>query len=116
MVAEFDEGTDPSLSEEVERRAEPRGLLHGMTVDFPKGDSAKVLEASRKGFFVALDEPERFLLGEMLDLTVRTDQEQFTCRVEVVRKEIHPRSGAAFRVVHMAPVAEETLKRILERA
>lgn len=116
MVAEYDEGTNPSLSEEVERRSEPRGLLHGMTVDFPKGDSAEVLEASRKGFFVAIDEPERFLLGEMLELTVHGDQEQFSCRAEVVRKEIHPRSGVAFRVVHMAPVAEEILKRILERA
>jgi len=116
MVSEFDEGTNPSLLEEVERRSEPRGLLHDMTVSLPKGDSAEVLEASRKGLFVALDEPERFLLGEMVDLTVHSDGAEFDCRAEVVRKEIHPRCGVAFRVVHMAPIAEETLKKILERA
>jgi len=113
MSAEFD---DPSLSEEVERRAEPRGLLHGMTAELPRADTVEVLEASRKGLFVALDEPERFLLGEVLELTVRSEPEQFACRVEVVRKEIHPRCGVALRVVYMSPIAEETLKRILDRA
>ncbi len=108
-----DEG--PFVAEEVERRAEPRGVIHGLAIKVPGDYEVEVLEASSKGFFVAVPDPELFLLGDLFDVTVSFDQERFTCRVEVVRKEIRPRRGVALRIVYLAPAAEEALNRILDQ-
>jgi hypothetical protein len=102
------------VTEEVERRAEPRGVIHGLAISAPGDRHLEVLEVSRKGFFVAIDNPEVFLLGDTFDVAVTYHEVRFTCRVEVVRKEIRPRRGVALRTVHLAPAAEESLARILD--
>ncbi len=108
---------EPSLDqEEVERRREPRGFVRGLRVSVA-GRDLEVLEASRKGLFVRLDDPESFRLGDRQEVTVTaTSGATFAAKVEVVRKEIEPRRGAVLRIMHMSPVAEETLKKILEES
>jgi len=114
MAPEF-EDREPSLDmEEVERRGEPRGFVRDMRVEVA-GRDLEVLEASRKGLFVRLDDPESFRLGDRQEVKVTASSgASFSAKVEVVRKEIEPRRGAALRIVYLSPVAEETLKRILE--
>lgn len=114
-MSDFDDA-EPSLKlEEIERRREPRGIMRDLTVTLASGDEHRVLEASRKGFFVAAEDPEVFRLGDMQEIGLRRDDDgtSFRCRVEVARKEIHPRQGVALRIIHMTPVAEETLKQII---
>jgi hypothetical protein len=114
-MSDFDDA-EPSLKlEEIERRREPRGIMSDLTVTLASGDELPALEASRKGVFVATDDPESFRLGDVQEIGVRRDHDgvNFRCRVEVARKEIHPRKGVALRIIHMTPVAEETLKRIV---
>jgi hypothetical protein len=116
MGSETDD-REPTLDqEEVERRREPRGFVRGMRVAVA-GQDLEVLEASRKGFFVRLDDPEIFRLGDRQEIQVTAATgETFAARAEVVRKEIEPRRGAVLRIVHMSPVAEETLKKILDES
>ena len=114
MSVQFDDdGT--FTGEEVERRAEPRGSIGGLLATLPDARQVDVLEISSKGVFAAVSPPELFLLGDIIDITVTFDSDAFAARVEVIRKEIHPRSGVAMRIIHISPAAEETLKRILER-
>ncbi len=114
MTAEFDD-REPSLKlEEVERRGEPRGLLSRMSVSVSGGDAHELVEASRKGLFILVDDPEQYRLGDSHDAKVSAPSASFDCKIEVVRKEIVPRRGVALRIAHMSPVAEETLKKILE--
>ena len=114
MAPDSDEGDLDR--EEVERRREPRGFVHGLRV-VVAGQDLEVLEASRKGLFVRLDDPDSFRLGDRQEVQVSaTSGASFAARVEVVRKEIEPRRGAALRIVHMSPIAEETLKKILEES
>ncbi|HTM21618.1 MAG TPA: hypothetical protein VL172_13950 [Kofleriaceae bacterium] len=110
-----DDDREPTLdSEEIERRREPRGFVHGMRVTVA-GQELEVLEASRKGLFVRLDDPDVFRLGDRQDIQVTAQGgATFSARAEVVRKEIEPRRGAVLRIVHMSPVAEETFKKILD--
>lgn len=116
MASEFDD-KEPSLKlESVERRGEPRGIMRDLCVVTEDGLELPVLEASRKGVFVAVDDPEDFRLRATHNVTVRrkSDQVSFSCRTEVARKEIHPRCGVALRIIRLTPVAEETLKQLLE--
>ena len=113
MSNEFD-SSEPSLQmEAIERRVEPRGLVRNVRVKLPDGTEVEALEAARKGFFLPVDDPDRFRLGESLQLEVMLDDKSLECRVEVVRKEIEPRRGVATRIMYLTPVAEETLKEIL---
>jgi hypothetical protein len=100
--------------EAVERRGEPRGLVRDLAVTMQSGTRVAVLEASRKGFFVVADDPDSFKLGATEEIHVHQGDREIGCRTEVVRKEIHPRKGIALRIMHIAPVAEETLKQMLE--
>ncbi len=106
--------SDESLKvEDVERRRDLRGPMHDLEVTFPNDQTFSVVEASRKDFFAIVNDPEQFKLGDMHEITMRHKQLSFVCRVEVVRKSIHPRSGIALRLQHISPVAEETLKQVL---
>ncbi len=100
--------------EEVERRRNTRGILRGLEIIFPDGVVLSVGDGSRKGFFVEAEDPDRFRLGEVVEVGLRRGDTGFECRVEVVRKDIHPRRGIVFRIVYITPVAEETLKALLE--
>jgi len=113
MGGEFD-SDEPSLPhEDVERRREPRGFIEGLVVSFPDGGRYAVIEASRKGFFVGVVDPETFSLGAAHEVSVERGDRQIDCRIEVVRKEIDPRRGVALRIAHISPVAEETLKTMI---
>ncbi len=114
MSVQFDnDGT--FTGEEVERRAEPRGSVRGLRATLPDGRHVDVLEISSKGVFAEISQPELFMLGDVIDISVDFDGDVFGARVEVIRKEIHPRRGVAMRIVHLTPAAEETLTGILER-
>lgn len=116
MSSDFKDGDEPSLKmEEVERRGDVRGILRDVTVTLPDSVVLTVAEGGRKGFFVEIDDPDRFRLGEVLEVAVAGGGVEFTARMEVVRKEIHPRRGLVLRVVYITPVAEETFKKMLER-
>jgi hypothetical protein len=131
MPSDF-ESKEPSLViEEVERREEPRGLLHGIDVLLPGGLVARVVEAARRGVFCEVDRPDDFALGGELDVRVRgtplrapatqgsgpiraavapspPGPVEVSCRVEVIRKEIHPRRGLALRILRMSAASEQT--------
>ena len=72
----------------------------------PGDERVEVLEAGRRGVFVALDDPDRFPLGHRLDITVTSRGRAAAAAADVVRKEIDPRRGIALLIVHMSPDAE----------
>ncbi len=114
MASDFDE-QEPSIDmEAVERRGEPRGIMRDLYVTVGVAGRCEVLEASRKGFFVCVADPDAFRLRDSLDIEVERGDRMFGCRVEVIRKEVEPRVGVALRISHITPVAEETLKLMLE--
>jgi hypothetical protein len=107
---DWDEGDEPSLTvEAVERRGEPRGLVRGLVVELTAGRQLDAVEASTKGFFARVPEPERYRLGEVHQAEVSRGPLRFRCTVEVVRKEIAPRTGIALRIVRIAPDAQLAL-------
>jgi hypothetical protein len=109
---DFDD-KEPSVKlEAVERRGEPRGVVRDVTVTIG-GLTLPAVEASRKGFFVTVDDPETYRLGDSHDIRVHRGDHTIGCRVEVVRKEIDPRVGVALRIAHISPVAEESLREML---
>jgi hypothetical protein len=114
MSHPFDDA-DP-MGQPVERRGEPRGLMHGLSITLPGDRRVDAVEASRKGLFAEVDDPDSFVLGDVFEISVSRESLTLTCRVEVVRKEIHPRCGVALRIAYYTPVAEETYKRILDSA
>jgi hypothetical protein len=117
MTSDFKDGDEPSLRlEEVERRGDVRGILRDVSVTLPDSVVLPVAEGGRKGFFCETDDPDRFRLGEVLEVGVSGRGIELECRMEVVRKEIHPRRGLVLRVVYITPVGEEKLKQMLEQA
>ncbi len=91
--------------ESVERRTDVRGPVRDLLVAMPDGVDAKVLEAGRRGVFIALDDPDQYPLGARLDVTIKDGGRKAKGKVEVVRKEIDPRRGVALLIVHMSPGA-----------
>jgi hypothetical protein len=114
MGPDFDDDELSLDHEAVERREEPRGLVHEFYAEVPGLGRCQVAEASRKGFFARVADPERVRLGDTLDVQVERGERRIGCKVEVVRKEIHPRRGVVLRIVHIGPVAEESLRLMLE--
>ena len=101
--------------EEVERRREPRGVFPGLHIDLtaPKPSSFAAVEASRRGFFVRVDDPEAYILGEVHEAAITLADRTVKCRLEVIRKEIEPRRGVALRISFIDPRNEELLKQVL---
>jgi hypothetical protein len=101
--------------EEVERRREPRGVFEGLKIDIltPYPASFDAVEASRRGFFVREDDPEKYTLGDIHEVRVSLRGKSITCRMEVFRKEIEPRRGVALRIAFIDPKNEEALKALL---
>jgi len=113
MPTDYDD-KEPSLKmEAIERRGEPRGVVQNLRISIGAGEPRQVLEASRKGFFVSVDDPEDYRLGDSVEIRVAREDVAIGCRCDVIRKEIDPRTGVALRIAHIAPVAEETLKGML---
>lgn len=92
--------------EEVERRTNLRGPVRDLVVVLPGNERVEVLEAGRRGVFVALADPDRFPLGHRLEFHVISHGRSAIGRGEVVRKEIDPRRGVALLIVHMSPADE----------
>ncbi len=105
---------EPSLKmEAIERRGEPRGIVRNLKVSIGSEQPRQAVEASRKGFFVSVEDPEDYRLGDSVEIRVQRDDVGIGCRCEVTRKQLEPRKGIALRIAHIAPVAEETLKTML---
>lgn len=98
--------------EEVERRKEVRGIFHGLSVEFG-GEVFDAVEASRRGAFVQVADPEAYTLGDVREARFVLGQEAARCRLEVVRKEIAPRRGVALRIAFIDPANEEKLRQLL---
>jgi hypothetical protein len=98
------------VSENVERRTDLRGPVRGLRCALPGGAVVDVLEAGKRVVFIALDDPDIYPLGERLEIGLDVAPvpapAAVRARVEVVRKEIDPRRGAALMIVHIAPAAE----------
>ena len=92
--------------DEVERRSDVRGPRRDLYAELPGGERLAVLEAGRKGVFLAHDDPDSFALGARLEIAIAGAAGKATARCELVRKEIQPRKGIALLIVHMAPAAE----------
>lgn len=108
----WDDWDEPSVQlEAIERRGEPRGVVRGLTLRLPAdgGVELDAVEASIKGFFARVADPERLRLGDVHEVEARRGAVAFRCRVEVVRKEIAPRPGVALRIVRIAPDAQAQL-------
>jgi len=103
---------DDLPSAEVERRREPRGLFPGLSLSIA-GRSHPVLEASRRGFFLQVHDPESMALGKSHPATLTYQEQRLDLSVEVVRKEIDPRRGIAVRVVAASRETDEALRRML---
>jgi hypothetical protein len=100
--------------ESVERRTELRGPVRHLEVVLPGGEKVVVLEAGKRGIFIALDDPDRFALGARLEVTIAGKGRRVSGRAEVVRKEIDPRRGIALMIVHMSPTAAADYEAMLE--
>ena len=96
---------DKDSEGDVERRTDLRGPVRDLEVTLPGGERAVVLEAGRRGVFVALDDPDRFALGTRLEITITGRGGSAAARADVVRKEIDPRRGIALLIIHMSPAA-----------
>lgn len=101
--------------EEVERRRDPRGVFPGLRIELtrPQPASFEAVEASRRSFFVRVDDPEAWTLGDVHEARISLGERAATCRLEVFRKEIEPRRGFALRIHFIDPSNEEMLKQIL---
>jgi hypothetical protein len=101
--------------EEIERRREIRGTASGLRIRFvgPRPAEFEAVEASRRSFFVHVDDPERYRLGDVHDATIEHGGRAANARLEVIRKEIDPRRGVALRIAHIAPEGETVLREML---
>jgi hypothetical protein len=118
MPDDFDLGDPSVVKEEIERRNEPRGLLHGIEVRFPDGTVNRADEASSKGVFVELADPDSHPLGAIFEVRIRGRRAgapaEVGCRVEVIRKEIHPRRGLALRILRISAIDEKVYFEMIE--
>jgi hypothetical protein len=101
--------------EEVERRRGLRGPVPGLRIALmaPRAASFEAVEAGPRSFFVRAADPEAFKLGEIFEGTIEHGPRRSTLRLEVIRKELHPRAGVALRVASIDPKNREVLDEIL---
>ena len=111
---------DDLVVEEVERRTEPRGFFPEMVATVLEGAYAgrkfDVDEASRRGLFLKLENPDSIPLGTQFVLEVTYRGRTFRCHLEVARKEIQPRRGVAGRLSALDQTSQETLDALLAAA
>ena len=116
-----DDHEDDVAGEEIERRREVRGTMHGLSIALlaPRAAEFDAVEASRRAFFVHVDEPDAYRLGDVHDGRIERDGHRVRARLEVIRKEIDPRRGVALRIVDVVDVdavdgdGERALREIL---
>jgi hypothetical protein len=101
--------------EEVERRRDLRAPVPGLRIVLvtPRSAAFEAVEASRRSFFVRAADPEAFRLGEVFSSRIERGARGASCRLEIIRKELHPRAGVALRLVNIDPPNEAVLREIL---
>jgi hypothetical protein len=106
---------DLNSPEAVERRREPRGVFPALKIELTKPKPAifEAVEASRRGFFVPVADPETYTLGDVHEAKISLRGKTAACRLEVFRKELEPRCGIALRISFIDPTNEEQLKAML---
>jgi hypothetical protein len=97
----------------VERRNDVRGPVRHLEALLPGGEKVAVLEAGKRGVFLAIEDPDRFALGARLEIMITSRGQRAAGRAEVVRKEIDPRRGIALLITHMSPAATEAYHAML---
>jgi hypothetical protein len=106
---------EPSVvRESVERRTDRRGPVRNLEATLPTGAKVAVLEAGRRGVFIAFDDPDQFALGARIEIVIAGRGHRATARVEVVRKELDPRRGIALLITHMSPAATDAYQAMLD--
>jgi hypothetical protein len=115
VISDDEDEDDAAQEEEVERRHALRGAYPGLHIALlaPREAAFENVEASRRGFFVRVADPEVYRLAEVFDADVVVRGQVVTCKLEVVRKELVPRVGIALRVAHIDPTADERLRAML---
>lgn len=110
-----DDHEDEVAGEEIERRREIRGTMRGLSIALlpPGRADFDAVEASRRAFFVHVDRPDAYGLGDILDARIERAGHQVVARLEVIRKEIDPRTGVALRIVSVPGDGERVLREIL---
>jgi hypothetical protein len=96
------------LDEPVERRAALRGPTRGLSIILDRELDA--VEASRRTFFVAVDDPERYRLADRFDGRIARAGRAARARLEVIRVE---RRGLALCIVDIDDAAALALREIL---
>ncbi len=99
--------------EPIERRRSVRGRVPGLL--FARDHSYAAEDVSAVSLFVRTD-PERFTVGQRLDVTMYIRGRRVACQVEVSRKETAPRIGVVMRIVDIAIDAASTLDAALDAA
>jgi len=112
MPGDFDDGEPSVRLESVERRGELRGAVRDMTA-VVRDAEYQVLEASSKGVFVAVGDPDNYRLGEILAVVLRQEDRAVSFKGEVARKEIHPRRGIALRILFLSSGDEAELRHMV---
>ena len=113
-MAEFEDtldGLDP-----IERRGTLRGYLHDVSVDLGGDELLNVIEASRKGLFVGVDDPDKLPLGDRRWAVIQFRDYEVRLKVEVVRKEIEPRRGIGVRIIKITEDQRFDFEKILVNA
>ena len=112
-MAALDEDDDLGAFESVERRGQPRGAFHGLTITLPHGPSLAVTEASRLSFFAEMPDPDKVALGLEASAELRYRGQVIRLVIRVVRKEHEPRRGLVLLVVDTDPAVRESLRTLL---
>ena len=99
--------------EPIERRRSVRGRVPGLL--FAKDQSYAAEDVSAVSVFVRTD-PERFTVGQRLDVTMHFRGQRVACQVEVARTEMAPRIGVVLRIVDIAIDAASALDAALDAA
>jgi hypothetical protein len=99
--------------EPIERRHSVRGKVPGLL--FAREQSYPAEDVSAVSLFVRTD-PERFTVGQRLDVTMYIRGRRVACRVEVARREVAPRIGVVMRIVDIAIDAASSLDAALDAA
>jgi hypothetical protein len=111
----LDDDDERLEAEEVERRRGLRAPVPGLRITLisPRAASFEAVEASARSLFVRVADPEGFRLGEVFDGAIEHGARRSSLRLEVIRKESHPRAGVALRVAAIDPQNQIVLEEIL---
>ncbi len=111
-MAGVDDEDNLSAFESVERRGQPRGAFHGLTITL-QGSALPITEASQLSFFAEMPNPDSVTLGLETAAEMRYRGRMIRVTIRVVRKELEPRRGAVLQVVDTDPTVREALRELL---